>query len=102
MENKKENKQEDKGEITASENIVEKKTEEKKEQEKEATANDDFTDALFAVCENDEEKCVAALSEDQLRSEIEAKLRAGEMDESVKLGSLWMQIHGRVLKKKFA
>mmetsp|Transcript_24148 Transcript_24148/g.34611 ORF Transcript_24148/g.34611 Transcript_24148/m.34611 type:complete len:115 (+) Transcript_24148:142-486(+) len=98
---KKGNKQEDKGEITANDDIVEKKTEKKEEDEKEVTANDDFTNALVAVCENDEEKRVAALS-DQMRLEMEAKLRNGDIDGGVKLGTLWMQLHGRVLKKKLA
>jgi len=69
------------------------------EDEKEVTANGDMMNALVAVCENDEEKRVAALSEDQMSLELEAKLKAGDIDGSVTLGTLWLQLHGRALKK---
>jgi len=102
VETKNENKKEDKEELTASDNIVEKKADEKKEQEKKAITDGDVINAVLAVCENEEEKCVAALSQDQLGDEIGAKIKAGEIDASVRLGHLWMEIHARALKKHSA
>ena len=61
-----------------------------------------FLRKILSVCENEEEKRVAALSQDQFEEEIGAKIKAGEIDASVRLGTLWMQIHARVYKKKFA
>ena len=46
----------------------------------EVTANGDMMNVLVAVCDKDKGKHVAALSQDQLGSEIEAKLRAGDID----------------------
>ena len=70
--------------------------------EKKANTDDDVIDAVLAVCENEEEKRVAALSQDQLGDEIGAKIKAGEIDASVRLGHLWMEIHARALKKNSA
>ena len=34
-----------------------------------------------------------------MKLELEAKLRAKDIDGSVALGTLWLQLHGRALKK---